>query len=143
MQTFLPYEDFNQIAQVLDMKRLGKQRVECLQILNTLHNGSRWQNHPAVLMWQGHALYLQKYSIAICERWISLGYEDTCLDRSEQIDVQQFINETFMPPHWLGDDKFHSSHRAALLFKKFEHYSQFGWTEEPMMKYYWPVSREG
>ena len=34
MQTFLPYADFAQSAKVLDMKRLGKQRVEVLQLLN-------------------------------------------------------------------------------------------------------------
>ena len=36
MQTFLPYADFPGSAKVLDRKRLGKQRVECCQILNTL-----------------------------------------------------------------------------------------------------------
>lgn len=39
MQTFLPYPDFTKSARVLDNKRLGKQRVECLQILKTLSNG--------------------------------------------------------------------------------------------------------
>lgn len=36
MQTFLPYADFAECARVLDDKRLGKQRVECLQILKAL-----------------------------------------------------------------------------------------------------------
>ena len=36
MQTFLPYPDFERSAKVLDNKRLGKQRVEVLQILNVL-----------------------------------------------------------------------------------------------------------
>ena len=36
MQTFLPYPDFARSAQALDMRRLGKQRVEVLQILGTL-----------------------------------------------------------------------------------------------------------
>lgn len=39
MQTFLSYPDFNESARVLDDKRLGKQRVECLQILNVLAIG--------------------------------------------------------------------------------------------------------
>ena len=39
MQTFLPYPDFEQSAKSLDNKRLGKQRVECLQILQTLQKG--------------------------------------------------------------------------------------------------------
>ena len=36
MQTFLPYPDFAESAKVLDNKRLGKQRVECLQIMKAL-----------------------------------------------------------------------------------------------------------
>jgi len=33
MQTFLPYADFARCAEVLDPRRLGKQRVEALQIM--------------------------------------------------------------------------------------------------------------
>ena len=36
MQTFLPYASFEESAKVLDRQRLGKQRVECLQIFNAL-----------------------------------------------------------------------------------------------------------
>lgn len=36
MQTFLPYASFAATAAVLDDKRLGKQRVETLQVLQTL-----------------------------------------------------------------------------------------------------------
>ena len=36
MQTFLPYSDFEQSLSCLDNKRLGKQRVESMQILNIL-----------------------------------------------------------------------------------------------------------
>jgi len=39
MQTFLPYPDFVQTSKVLDNKRLGKQRVEALQILQVLAIG--------------------------------------------------------------------------------------------------------
>ncbi len=46
MQTFLPYADFQQSAKCLDNKRLGKQRVECLQILNTLSIGPYQKKLP-------------------------------------------------------------------------------------------------
>ena len=36
MQTFLPFQDFAASAKVLDMKRLGKQRVETLQVLKAI-----------------------------------------------------------------------------------------------------------
>ena len=40
-------------------------------------------------------------------------------------------------PHWLGNEKFHSSHRANLLRKDYEYYSQFGWDENPESPYVW------
>ena len=39
MQTYLPYADFEKTAKCLDNKRLGCQRKECLQILQTLQVG--------------------------------------------------------------------------------------------------------
>ena len=53
MQTFLPYESFEESASVLDWRRLGKQRVEGMQIINAINNPKKqgWQNHPATIMW--------------------------------------------------------------------------------------------
>ena len=36
MQTFTPYGDFEASLRVLDQKRLGKQRVEVIQIIRAL-----------------------------------------------------------------------------------------------------------
>ena len=36
MQTFLPVADFVESARMLDYKRLGKQRVEGMQLLNAM-----------------------------------------------------------------------------------------------------------
>jgi hypothetical protein len=47
--------------------------------------------------------------------------------------------ENFDMPPWLGDNKFHSAHRSALLFKDFAYYSKFGWDESPELNYVWPV----
>ena len=47
MQTFLPYADFQRSAQVLDYKRLGKQRVEALQIHNIV-SGKRTDRKSVV-----------------------------------------------------------------------------------------------
>jgi hypothetical protein len=43
-----------------------------------------------------------------------------------------------MPP-WFGDERFHSSHRAALLWKAPAIYGAYGWTETPCEDYFWPV----
>ena len=45
MQTFLPYPSMGQSVRCLDYRRLGKQRVEALQILNALDGKSKgWTN---------------------------------------------------------------------------------------------------
>ncbi len=51
MQTFLPYESFDESTMVLDKKRCWKQVVEAAQIIDVLE-GRRtgWANHPAVKM---------------------------------------------------------------------------------------------
>jgi len=55
MQTFLPYKNYSQCAEILDNKRLNKQILESYQILKVLSGQSpsgAWRNHPAVLMWK-------------------------------------------------------------------------------------------
>ncbi|MCM3554595.1 hypothetical protein M3697_05675 [Janibacter melonis] len=54
MQTFLPYADLAATAEVLDRERLGKQRVECIQVVRALVvPGDGWRHHPAATMWRG------------------------------------------------------------------------------------------
>jgi hypothetical protein len=64
MQTFLPYKDYNQCAEILDNKRLNKQILESYQILKVLSGQSQsgaWRNHPAVLMWKNAEKSLRIY----------------------------------------------------------------------------------
>ncbi len=42
-------------------------------------------------------------------------------------------------PVWWNNEEFYASHRSALLFKNYEHYSKFGWKENPKYDYVWPV----
>jgi len=83
MQTFVPEGiDFKLTAIKLDYRRLGKQRVEAWQILNTLTGESQgWRNHPAVKMWQGYDVALAMYGLSMCREWIARGYKDTMFDR--------------------------------------------------------------
>lgn len=140
MQTFLPYPDFVPSAQVLDNKRLGKQRVEVLQILNTLHGKSKgWKNHPAVLMWAGSERLLALYGIIICSEWTRRGFKDNVKPQ-----LQEYFNlhlGKYCPdPKWLGDFNFHYRHQANLLRKDFDHYSKyFGTVINPYLNYHWPV----
>ncbi len=137
MQTFLPYKDFTLSAQCLDYRRLGKQRVEALQIFNALEgiptkSGKQytgWLNHPAVTMWRGYEEALLLYKNKMIEEWILRGYNNTM----EMIGVSDDVEM----PHWLGNEKLHASHRSNLLRKDFEFYSQYGWRETPNLEYYW------
>lgn len=89
IQTFVPYADYRNSATILDDRRLGKQRVETLQILHVLlglrtdpdtgviapYEPRGWRTHPAELMWKG------------------------------------------VDPPWLGDAELHRSHQSNLIRK--------------------------
>lgn len=139
MQTFLPYPDFAASAACLDYRRLGKQRVECLQICKAIANSSYgWQNHPAVNMWRNSGFSLLRYGEAICIEWRKRGFKDT-LHTWFQDAITYRMFDACIQPSWLGNPNLHSSHRAALLAKDPAHYGQFGWTEEPKIDYWWPT----
>jgi hypothetical protein len=138
MQTFLPYPDFFKSAKCLDRKRLGKQRVEVLQILRAIKQGGGWRNHPATRMWRGYEGALVMYGEFIVDRWLSLGYKDTCLNKMfELVNIDQLTLPVL--PHWLGDTEFHQAHQSNLLRKDPEWYGQFGWDVPDDLPYVWPV----
>jgi hypothetical protein len=136
MQTFLPYADFAESARVLDRQRLGKQRVEVLQILNTL-TGERagWANHPCVLMWRGYEAALVDYGLAICSEWVSRGYRDSC---AAKIAERRPGSDAVMPP-WFGREDFHLSHRSKLVRKDPAHYRQYFSDVPDDLEDVWPV----
>ena len=139
MQTFLPYSDFTESAKVLDNKRLGKQRVETMQIMNAiLKPGHGWRNHPAVKMWRGHENTLFQYQIAICSEWTSRGYNDTCLEKTRVI-LAGSITPCDDTPEWLGNKDLHLSHRSNLVRKLPDFYvPKFGYIPDDL-PYVWPV----
>ena len=136
MQTFLPYESFEKSAQVLDWRRLGKQRVEGMQIINAITGKKRkdgkpykgWINHPCSVMWKDYVPALKHYTNVIIQEWITRGYNN---------NMEFYDTGKIVMPDWIGNEKFHSSHRANLLRKDFDYYSQFGWTENPERPYVW------
>jgi hypothetical protein len=79
VQTFLPYPDFAASAAALDDRRLGKQRVEALQVLRALtYPAYGWKHHPAVRMWEGYPDGVAAYGLAVCAEWTGRGRPDTC-----------------------------------------------------------------
>lgn len=140
MQTFLPYPSYRKSAEVLDNRRLGKQRVETKQILLALTKPNYgWQNHPIVKMWKGREISLCHYGIAICNEWRKRGYKDTLLDYFKEWIDKNYTNRINEYPRWLGDIELHASHRSNLLRKDKNYYSQFNWTESDNLNYKWII----
>lgn len=135
MQTFLPYPDFAKSVACLDWRRLGKQRVEAMQLLNILTGDTTkkgWVNHPACLMWKGRHEALALYMNYCINEWIGRGYKNT---------MQLWTNwteSTIIMPNWFGDPAFHASHRSNLLRKDVGWYGQYNWDEPHDLEYVWP-----
>ena len=137
MQTFLPLPDFADSVACLDRQRLGKQRVEAIQILRTLQGKSfGWANHPAVRMWHGYESALALYGLTTCDEWLSRGYIDNC--RGEFAAVLK--NNADMP-FWFGNEAFHRSHQSNLVRKLVTHYGPMFPNVPDNLPYVWPQPR--
>nr|WP_211177178.1 MSMEG_6728 family protein [Pseudonocardia acidicola] len=145
----MPSPDFAASAAALDDRRLGRQRAEALQVLRALlrdHYG--FKHHPAVRMWEGHAEGVACYGLAVCAEWTARGRPDTVADsiRAELAAAglppprpQAELAAAGALPDWLGDDRLHRSHRAALLRKDVAHYEPLFGADDPRLPYFWPV----
>jgi hypothetical protein len=114
MNTFLPHDDYDKSAKCLDDARLRKQQVETVQIIETLTGKSAgWANHPAVLMWKDNVSSLALYGVSIANECLNRGFSSHKEFFVDNIDSEYIAKF----PLWLGDNRFHSSHRSRLLFK--------------------------
>lgn len=150
MQTFLPYPDFRESAGALDDRRLGKQRVEALQVVRGLTvPGYGWRHHPAVKMWRGHLEALGRYGLTCVEVWVDKGHGDTCAATlaadlasagvTEVRSQAELAAADALPP-WLGDEDFHRAHRSALVRKDPGHYRALFPDVPDDLPYVWPES---
>lgn len=127
MQTFITNEfSFMASAANLDDKRLGKQRVEGLQIRRALagkYKGA-WEQHPAVRMWSGYEPYLDNYIITMCMTWRDRNFRD---------NVEETLRREFdcaynfglgMPP--FVTERLCRTHRGQLYLKDPAYYSHWG-----------------
>jgi len=145
VQTFLPYPDFVDALAVLDSPRLGKQRVETLQILRALVLPEYgWRNHPAVRMWRGRLPALVLYGLTSVAQWEGRGFTDTTAGQIAEFapDVtggtQADLAAGGLLPGWLGDDRLHRSHRSKLLSKDPEYYGRYFPDVPADLEYFWP-----
>ncbi len=150
MQTFLPEgAAFVLGASRLDRARLGKQRVEALQIYNALTGRSKgWRNHPATRMWAGYESALVCYTLDVCWEWQSRGYKDTIgntitdLAKEDGLTIPSSLWHG-KTPIWLMDKSVREavtiSHRSNLIRKFPDCYKRY-WPDVPdNLPYVWPV----
>ena len=137
----MPYPLFAMTAEVLDTKRLGKQRLEAMQIykiITGLSKSKAWRNHPSVKMWKGYESALACYYNCIRHEWIKRGFKNTM----PELPVKWTADHCMEIPPWLGNERFHASHRSNLKRKAPSFYSKYNWTEPNDLPYYWPT-KEG
>lgn len=154
MQTFLVAPTFKETAKLLDNKRLGKQRVECKQIIQTnqkfhayrsnytplsVPSSLAWRNHPAVVMWRGHESMLALYGAAMCKEWIARGFKDSLLPFFEDLVIKSVLEY----PSWLTNpntlDTIILTHKQSLVHKDPTFYSPLFPGVKPIYGYYWPT----
>lgn len=141
MQTFLPYRDFAESARALDRQRLGKQRVENMQIMKALLKPE--ESPPSIVkhwvtgMWRGWEHQLWYYQYAVVTEWTDRGYKDTCLEKTralvEEAGLFQHMRRT--EPEWLADDRIFRAHQMRLVAKDPAHYAGQFMVGEPIDDY--------
>lgn len=149
MQTFLPFPSFEASARTLDPKRLGKQRVEVIQIVRALTVPEyAWKQHPAVLMWRGYEEALGRYGLTMCEVWLELGFGDTCAATITAdlaaVGISPLRTEAELAaagalPPWLDDPAVLESHQSSLVRKDPAFYRRHFPDVRPDIDYVWPV----
>lgn len=134
MQTFLPYKNYDQCAEILDNKRLNKQILEAYQILKVLSGQSpsgAWRNHPAVLMWKNAEYSLKAYAKTMIKeakaRGIRTEKNESNIDALEAICGEIWGTQK---PFWaIGSnphiDRINITHRANLYRKDPIYYAEF------------------
>jgi hypothetical protein len=145
MQVFVPSTDLSYVAKSLDLKRLGKQIIECRQIGLAITNPDYgWQHHPAVNMWRGHLKGLMIYATFMDTEWkIRRGkqhgaYINMCGDHDIDIQFLDLMTYEDYMPDWWGRDDIHDSHASRLIQKDPDHYTdKFYWIEDKEMEYVW------
>ena len=132
---------------LLDNKRLGKQRLEAKAIIDILEYydendempaNTAWTNHPATMMWVGHTNALKVYFNYVLHFWEKRGfknnYEYYDIER-EDVEIIKCIFEdnvaTFEKkankdtfPIWFCFPPFYLAQRAALIMKDRDYYEE-------------------
>jgi hypothetical protein len=150
MQTFVPFNNFEDSAAVLDNKRLNKQLLEGRQIYKILASNQikgAWVNHPAVKMWRGYDNALFDYLRVIKDECLyrNIQTEKNWNALTEMHERNWHRGDGIVMPPWWGENKVHQSHRNNLYRKDPEHYAEFVNDEFiaccDKCNYWWPTHK--
>ena len=144
---WVPYPNFRLSVHVLDSQRLGVQIGQCLHILRMLaghREGGKDRYHATTMAWSQHPEALCMYTEFAIDEVNLRGhkFEHPSPRSPEGLKVyglpKEWKSDNPIIPEWIGIERIHASHRSRLLKKDFGWYSQFAWTETPMVNVQWP-----
>lgn len=148
MQTFLLFLNLWRSFAALDVRRLGKQRVEAFHIwkvITGIEPAGRWRYAPAVRMWYGHDEVLKLYILICCRSWeLRGGRNDLMRKYIHQYGINRIDHDRLAKqfPVWLTGYPgriLTESHRSQLCRKNPVTYRRF-WPYLGLHKgYWWPV----
>jgi hypothetical protein len=99
-------------------------------------------------MWAGQVEALGRYGYAICHEWVCRGFADTCAVSIaadlgaagvHAVRTEAELLDAGAVPAWLGDERVHRSHQAALVRKDPRRYGPVFPGVDPDEPYHWPV----
>ena len=113
-------------AKALDGRRLQKQIVECLQILEALNGAKVWSNHPCVLQYKGHERWLLNYMYCLMgyiqgDLLFALNSNNNCSKLVPNFHTQEYFTQM----------------KKRLYTKNKEHYAQWSYLGESDCNWYW------
>ncbi len=118
VNTFIPFKSISKTMKVLDRQRLGKQRLECKQIIEVIENKrTGYKNHPIVCMWKDNVDGLKYYYNKCIDEWVNRGYKNNM----EKYEIE-YKNKKDIMPWWIYNKQVRMSHQASLLRKNYEYY---------------------
>lgn len=112
-------------AEALDAKRLNKQIIECLQILDALNGAQAWSNHPCTLQYRGHEEWLVHYLSCLSSYkhqaiFHARVYSDLAGMCTPQFHTQEYFNQM----------------KRRLYTKNKAHYKQWAYLGESQDNWY-------
>lgn len=126
MQVFvLDHKDISKTFDILDIRRLCKQRCEGWQVFCAALgiSNKRWQNHPCTKLWKDYLPYLVFVYLRLCmKKWKLLGCDNT----KSNVNFWKMVFHLIIRFKWIPrkpkfiDKDFVLRHRSNLIRKEIE-----------------------